>query len=69
MSELNEKLVERVARVIAAEAMTQNPMLIPLERDEDGVGVIGYFDDYDNKAYDCETMARAAIKAVREVKG
>ena len=53
------EMVERVARAIAVDALRQNPMLEIMD------GGLGYYDDYDNKAYDCVEIARAAIEAMR----
>lgn len=54
------EMVDRVAKAIAKAICNQNAML---ELDEDECG---YFDDYDNKGYDCRVVARAAIEAMRE---
>ena len=54
-------MVEKVAKAIAKAAVEQNPMLQYF--DDNGVG---YFDDYDNKNYDCIAIARAAIEAMME---
>lgn len=55
-----DEMIERVAKAIASAIVAQNHML---ELDEDGCG---YFDDYDNKDYDCRPVAVAAIAAMRE---
>lgn len=52
-------MVEKMAKAIAKAAVEQNPMLEYF--DDNGVG---YFDDYDNKNYDCIAIARAAIEAM-----
>lgn len=52
--------IKRTARAIAHEAVKQNHML---EYCDEGYTVVGYFDDYDNKFYDCEEMAKVAIEA------
>ncbi|UXN73356.1 hypothetical protein N8D56_21150 [Devosia sp. A8/3-2] len=54
------EMVERVERAIAVDALRQNPMLEIMD------GGLGYYDDYDNKAYDCVEIARAAIVAMRD---
>ena len=54
-------MVEKMAKAIAKAAVKQNPMLEYF--DDNG---IGYFDDYDNKNYDCIAIARAAIEALME---
>lgn len=54
-------MVEKIAKAIAKAAVEQNPMLQYF--DDNGVG---YFDDYDNKNYDCIAIARSAIEAMME---
>lgn len=52
-------MVDKIAKAIARAAVEQNHMLQYFE--DNG---IGYFDDYDNKNYDCIAIARAAIEAM-----
>lgn len=47
--------IEKIARIIAKALVDQNHML---ELDSDGMG---YFDEYDNKGYDCRPIAEAII--------
>lgn len=53
------EMIERVAKVIASEAVEQNRML---ELDDNG---LGFYDSYDNKMYDCVSMARKSLAALR----
>jgi len=52
--------VDKIAQVIAKSIVAQNHTL---ELDEDGCG---YFDDYDNKGYDCRPVAEAVLAALSE---
>lgn len=55
-----------VARAIAKKMVEQNSMLEIWERTNPQATGIGVFDDYDNKFYDCEELARAAIEALND---
>lgn len=54
------EMVEKVARAIANSMIVQNPSLVL------GADGMSYYDDYDNKWYECLPVARAAIEAMRE---
>ena len=55
---------KRIAKIIAANMTQQNPML-ELCDGSDG-RAIGVYDDYDNKFYDCEEIAKAVLNAMQE---
>src|SRR5690606_4763846 len=63
MEDMSE-MVERVARAIALKMIHQNHMLELCVRDD--CGAVGVYDEYDNKFYDCEELARASMGAMRE---